>query len=246
MRLNAITGEDDMGIASALTTVTANRETWLRQVADEMAPKFEDLGFPLPQFRAAIGFPFKAENATGQCWDKSVSADGHFEVFINPGRDDSRAIASTMAHELAHMAAGLDQGHKGHFATLVRGLGFKGRLTNAQDLDAAPTLAAWIDGILAKIGPIPHAALALRSMGGDKLTVRVGGGMSKAPAADGDNADGEPQEGRISSGPKPQTGRMLKACCGAEGCGYTVRVTAKWLEVGPPHCPLHGAMTAET
>lgn len=34
---------------------------------------------------------------------------------------------------------------------------------------------------------------------------------------------------------KKQTTRLLKAEC---GCGYTVRVTAKWIEeVGPPICP---------
>jgi hypothetical protein len=37
-----------------------------------------------------------------------------------------------------------------------------------------------------------------------------------------------------------QSTRLLKAECLA--CGYIVRVTAKWLEVGPPHCPDHGPM----
>jgi hypothetical protein len=40
-------------------------------------------------------------------------------------------------------------------------------------------------------------------------------------------ADGRPT--------KKQTTRLLKAVC--EKCGYTVRVTGKWLEVGPPICP---------
>lgn len=44
-----------------------------------------------------------------------------------------------------------------------------------------------------------------------------------------------------SSAPPKQKARLLKAEC-AE-CGYTVRVTRKWVEeVGAPHCPLHGAM----
>ena len=40
---------------------------------------------------------------------------------------------------------------------------------------------------------------------------------------------------------------MLKAMCEGIGpCGYTVRLTAKWVQdVGPPHCPKHGAMTVE-
>lgn len=43
--------------------------------------------------------------------------------------------------------------------------------------------------------------------------------------------------------PKKQGTRLLKASC---SCGYTVRVTSKWVdEVGPPHCPKHGSMTVE-
>ena len=42
---------------------------------------------------------------------------------------------------------------------------------------------------------------------------------------------------------KRQSTRMQKAECGT--CGYTVRLTQKWISVGPPHCPLHGAMEIE-
>jgi hypothetical protein len=42
------------------------------------------------------------------------------------------------------------------------------------------------------------------------------------------------------SGKKKQGTRMVKCSC--EACGYTVRTSKKWLEVGPPHCPAHGAM----
>lgn len=43
-----------------------------------------------------------------------------------------------------------------------------------------------------------------------------------------------------ADGPKKQGTRMLKVEC-AEGSGYIVRTTAKWLEVGVPSCPCHGA-----
>jgi predicted nucleic acid-binding protein len=37
--------------------------------------------------------------------------------------------------------------------------------------------------------------------------------------------------------------RMLKAKCEAKGCGFIVRVAASQVKnVGPPHCPKHGAM----
>lgn len=41
-------------------------------------------------------------------------------------------------------------------------------------------------------------------------------------------------------GHKKQTTRLIK--CECSECGYTVRTTAKWLEVGAPHCPDHGEM----
>lgn len=40
-----------------------------------------------------------------------------------------------------------------------------------------------------------------------------------------------------------QSTRLKKASC---SCGYTVRITKKWLdEVGNPHCPLHGEMEVD-
>jgi hypothetical protein len=43
------------------------------------------------------------------------------------------------------------------------------------------------------------------------------------------------------SGPKKQVARLLKVEC--QECGLVVRQTRKWLdEVGPAHCPEHGAM----
>jgi hypothetical protein len=43
-----------------------------------------------------------------------------------------------------------------------------------------------------------------------------------------------------SSESKPQSTRMLKIEC--PECGYTVRTTAKWIEVGLPTCPCGGEM----
>ena len=40
----------------------------------------------------------------------------------------------------------------------------------------------------------------------------------------------------MSKQPKKQTTRMNKCAC--EACGYTVRLSRKWLEVGPPICPV--------
>lgn len=41
--------------------------------------------------------------------------------------------------------------------------------------------------------------------------------------------------------------RYLKVVCRQPGCGYQVRVTRKWLELGTPRCPVagHGSMALE-
>jgi hypothetical protein len=41
---------------------------------------------------------------------------------------------------------------------------------------------------------------------------------------------------------RKQSTRLLKVACPDEECGYTVRVTAKWLEVGFPTCPCGAVM----
>jgi hypothetical protein len=53
--------------------------------AEQMAPWFEDLGYALPRYRVAIGFPStgKRGKRIGECWDGKASADGTFEVLIS-------------------------------------------------------------------------------------------------------------------------------------------------------------------
>lgn len=213
--------------------MTTNREAWLNQIAQQMAPRFEAMGFPLPAFRASVGWPSTAQ-ALGECWDRRVSGDGHFEIFINPGRADSEGIACTLAHELIHAAVGLQEGHKGKFAAVALELGFARPLTHAS-ATTPEKLAEWVRPIIEQVGNIPHAAITMRRDPG--VTVKPGVGIVPKEAGEG--------EAPRSSRPKTQTTRMRKCQCAEQDCGYTVRVTAKWLEVGPPHCPLHGAMRIE-
>ena len=42
------------------------------------------------------------------------------------------------------------------------------------------------------------------------------------------------------SGRKVQTTRMLKASCPV--CGYTIRLTSKWANLGLPSCPQDGSI----
>lgn len=82
----------------------------------------------------------------------------------------------------------------------------------------------------------PFAALA-RPLGlAGKLTATVPSDELRAELAPLLDIMGPYPHARLSGGGrKPQTTRMLKACC--PNCGYTVRLTAKWAAEGMPTCP---------
>lgn len=40
----------------------------------------------------------------------------------------------------------------------------------------------------------------------------------------------------------PAQGVNRRVKCKCLTCGYLVNTTAKWLKIGPPHCPAHGPM----
>jgi hypothetical protein len=94
--------------------------------------------------------------ALGQAFDPSISADGTFEVFINPILDRPMDVLAVLAHELAHVWAGIQCGHRGEFARVARGIDLVGALTST-------TAGAWLSAELADIaqilGAYPHAKI---------------------------------------------------------------------------------------
>lgn len=215
-----------------------NRETWLNELALKMAPRFEELGHPLPKFRVAVGWTSagKTSRVGGECWHSSNSADGVFEILVAPIIDDSMEVAAILAHELNHAAVGFKHKHKGEFAVMMGKLGMKRPYTSSV---AGPQFEAWVQPFLDELGKIPHARIMLKGV--------------PRPANDNDEAvddgdDGE-AEGGSSNQKKKQTTRMLKASCAAEvdgePCGYTVRLTKKWAQKFGACCPVHGAMEVE-
>lgn len=215
-----------------------NRETWLNEMAALMAPRFEELGYPLPKFRVAVGWTSagKSTAVAGECWHESVSADSTFEILIAPLRDDSMAIAGTLAHELTHAAVGFHHKHRGDFAKVVLELGLLRPVTASQP---GPKFMEWVQPFIDQLGPIPHARVILNPL----LRPRDG------DASEGEG-EGEAEEFGSSNAKPKQSTRMLKAACDHEGedgtpCGYTVRLSKKWaLELGAV-CPVHGNMEVE-
>jgi hypothetical protein len=215
-----------------------NRETWLNQLANKMAPRFEELGFPLPKFRVSIGFTSVGANggANGQCWSDACTDDKHYTIFISPSEATSMDIAAILNHELIHAAVGLKEGHKGKFAAMMKDTGMARPFTHSI---AGEGFKAWVQPFIDELGAIPHAQLKVRGTGKEKLFKKEGGGMDAA-----DQGDGEP----VNNLPKKQTTRLLKCTCRDESCGYTVRITRKWIdELGAPICPApgHGQMRTD-
>lgn len=177
-----------------------NRETWLNELSALMAPRFEELGHPLPPFRVSIGFTGapKTARALGVCYHSKASADGKFEIFIVPSLATPDDVGAILAHELTHAAVGFACGHKGAFALVVAALGFQRPFT---ELRIGVELYRWLETLLKQLPPFPHAALGSCNVEGD---------------ASGDNGDdGEPAERTSSNDKKKQTTRMLKATCEA-------------------------------
>jgi len=184
-----------------------NRETWLNEVATKLLPTFGRHGYELTQYRVAVGFPSTGRKGRriGECWDKSSSNDGVFEIFIRPDLDDPVEVAQVLTHELCHAAVGIAAGHGPLFRKVARAMLLEGKLTATV---AGAAFKAFIAPVLEEVGALPHARLNL---------------------------------GGIGTGRKTQTNRQLKCVC--PECGYIARTTSKWIdEMGPPHCPEHGAM----
>lgn len=219
-----------------------NRETWLNMLADKMAPRLTEMGFPLPKYRVSVGFGGNGQRSrsAAEVWHSSVSEDGTFEILIMPDQVDADLVACHLAHELIHTAVGFDQGHKGNFAKVALAIGLNRPMTATTP---GPAFKEWIAPFLAELGELPHARLRFdRGLTGSAAPRPPAG--ERGEQSPGDDVEGEeaetPRRVGESTRPKKQTTRLKKAECSQ--CGYTVRVTQRWLEVGPPGCPQHGPM----
>ena len=74
-----------------------------------------------------------------------------------------------------------------------------------------------------------------------KLTSTHAGEWLKALISQWIESEGEYPHAKLSTGYRKQTTRMHKCDC---PCGYTMRISSKWLKLATPRCPLgHGDMT---
>lgn len=140
------------------------RETWLAAAAvliqqDVFAP--EQIPELKSRYRVSCGFPIGYRGSRtgktvvlGQAFDPAVSADGTHELFINPLLDAPGDVLGVLVHELLHVHAGIQCGHRGEFARAARAVGLEGALTATVP---GAALRETLQGIADILGPYPHA-----------------------------------------------------------------------------------------
>lgn len=178
-----------------------NREDWLHNMVDRLAPECELAGHHFPKLAVSCGFPSRgalshSKRQIGECWGSAQSASGVVNVFISPTLADGVRAADVLVHELCHAVLPPEAKHNKTFAALAKKMGLEGKPTATA---ASNALVASLSAHIAIVGPYPHSELT------------------------------------FSGGPKKQTTRMLKVKC--PSCGYTVRLTRQWLDIGAPLCP---------
>jgi hypothetical protein len=199
------------------------RESWLRAAAAELRPYFASVGYPLPDnIRFAIAFPSTGRKGKrlGECWHSSNSDDASYEIFLRADLAEPLDVLGVLTKELVHTALPADAGHGKRFKEAAIKIGLQGPMRSARP---GVLLQNRLAEVAASLGPLPHASLHIKEA---PLTA-----VALAIALDR---------------PKKQRVRMLKAECVTQGCGYTLRIAASWVrDVGPPHCPKHGAMAVD-
>jgi hypothetical protein len=195
------------------------RESWLRAATAELRPYFETQAYAIPEnIRFAIGFPSTGRrgNRVGECWHSSTSDDGAYEIFIRADIAEPVEVLGVLTHELIHAVLPIDAGHGKLYREAALKLGLVGEMRHAMP---GSLLRDRLFALSETLGPLPHARLYIER------------GRDNRIAADC---------------PRIQRARLHKAECITEGCGFIVRVAAQPVrEIGPPHCPLHGAMRVD-
>lgn len=137
-----------------------NREAWLTELAKRVEPFFR--GFKLAPYRLTCGWPCKAALSKkamriGECHALESSRGGVHEIFVSPILDEPIIVAGTVAHEMAHVAAGIKAGHGKGFLDVCRHVG----LTKGKPASIGPgsALTVALALIIAELGPYPHQAL---------------------------------------------------------------------------------------
>lgn len=145
-----------------MSDVVRNREGWLTELAAMLRPVFR--GFTVGPYRVTCGWPCKGGTGksgrrVGECHFPKGSSDRTHELFISPLLDDPAEVGGTLAHELAHVAAGLEAAHGRGFLRVCRHVG----LTRGRPASVGPgrLLGEEIRKMTDRLGLYPHKKMIL-------------------------------------------------------------------------------------
>ena len=144
--------------------VKLNREGWLTELARQVEPMFTKKGFNLGSYRVTCGWPSRGgvgatRRVLGECHGIKSSSAGVSELFITPLLDDLVEVSGTLAHEMAHIAAGVGAGHGKKYLHVCNNVGLlKGKATQAMPGEA---MEAELAKIMDRLGAYPHQRMQL-------------------------------------------------------------------------------------
>jgi hypothetical protein len=200
-----------------VTARFATREEWLVEGVRALAPIFEEAGEALPAVKVSVGWP-GGRGRKNSVIGQCWSPTVAADEVSHVFISPVLADPARVLDVLAHELV-----HAINFAGDDAGCGHKGafsRIAKAIGLEGKMTATVAGEGLKARL---------------DEIVADLGDYPHGALVAAGEGADG----------PKKQGTRMLKVEC-AEGSGYVVRMTRKWIdEFGTPSCPCHSAPMQE-
>jgi hypothetical protein len=155
-------------------TADSIREEWLRKAAKMMHSWFAVAGYDMPAYRVSVGWTSKGVRTKriGECWDKSVSADGSYQIFISPTQADTTMVLGILAHELVHAVVGIAAKHGPKFKRCaIDACGFEGK---AAHMCTGARFLEQVKPIIDKLGEFPHSAMKPgKSSTGEKQPTRM-------------------------------------------------------------------------
>jgi len=194
-----------------------DRAEWLERANVALRRLFADKGYKVPEkVRISLGWPSTRKGGRiGECWFPPSSADGHAEIFISP-----EIGVPARANEQRKIKATILI-----LATLAHELVHATQGAEAQHGPVFKRCAVAI-GLTGKMtATSPSAAFNEWAMPLiEEIGIFPAGGLTA---------------GTGTAERKKQSTRLLKVGCTC--CGYTARVTNKWIcDAGTPVCPTDG------
>lgn len=193
-----------------MTTSEHTRESWLEHAVEVFRPKFSEIQFPLPdRIHVSVGFAYGARRENKVILGQCWRREASDDGINHVFISPEIGNTFDVLETLLHeLIHAADNVESGHMGGFKSAALMLGFTTPMRSTPSTPQLAAELRTITDTLGEYPHGALhPVGAAGGPK-----------------------PQ-----SGPPKQGTRMIKVEC--PECGYSVRTTRTWLDIGVPSCP---------